>query len=299
MTEKKHSIRFTQNFIHSPVLAKKLVRFAAIHPGETVLEIGPGKGILTRELAERVTATGSVVAVEYDKKLAHNLAADFEASPQIKIEYGDILKFDLRRLSGNFLVFSNIPFNITSEILEHLFTGAHRPDRAYLVLQTDTLIGKQIQGGGPTETFKSLMIKPLVSIQPVYAFSMSDFKPRPHVNTTLFGFARRDKPLIAVSQVNHYKDFLAFIAKDRVGEGVWKKIFSKRQLANLVKQTGLVNGKGLKLQSVEAIASLFARFVTFDPSKQAVVRGAMARLRAEQRKTEQINLRGDHRRPKR
>ena len=200
---------------------------------------------------------------------------------------------------GSYLVFSNIPFNITSEILEFLFTAVHRPDRAYLILQTDTLIGKPYHGGAPTETFKSLMIKPAYTIQRLVAFSKNDFKPRPSVDTTLFGFARRDNPLIKHSQYDLYKNFLAFIAKDRVGEGAWRKIFSKRQLANPGKKAGLIDGKGLKSQSVEAIASLFTRFMTLDTSKRTLVSGAMARLRAEQQKMEQINQQHTHRRPKR
>ncbi|HEX2620399.1 MAG TPA: rRNA adenine N-6-methyltransferase family protein, partial [Phototrophicaceae bacterium] len=64
-------LRFTQNFLHSKALVDKIVKLAKLQPGSTVLEIGPGKGIITAKLADQVTATGKVIAIELDSGLAN------------------------------------------------------------------------------------------------------------------------------------------------------------------------------------------------------------------------------------
>lgn len=291
-------IRFTQNFLRDPVLVSKLVKQAGVQAGQTVLEIGPGKGIITKALAQAVGVKGQVVAVEIDQVLAAKLENDLRPFPQIKLVIGDILTFDLASLPPGYKVFANIPFNITSALLEYLFDTNLGPLSAHLILQTDTLLGAG-ERGFILETFKSLLIKPLYTVDALYSFKRSDFSPPPGVDTALFRFERRQSPLIDPVQYDLYKDFLAFVSKDRVGEGVWLRVFSRQQLQKQAEQAELTLGRGIKLQSIEAIISAFKTFVIGSKAKQAVVNGSMAALRTEQVRREQINRAGGHRRPRR
>lgn len=284
------SLRYTQNFLKSRKLVEKIVRLAEIKSGMTVLEIGPGKGIITRVLAKAVGENGRVVAVELDGRLSAELQKSFHTSPSIQIVHQNILKFDLAMLGERYHIVSNIPFNITSDLLTFLLNPTSGAATAHLILQRDTLIGTN-KGGHDTETFKSLLIKPLYTIEAVHQFARTDFTPKPTVETALFAFERRAEPLVA--QYDLYADFLAFVSKDRVGEGAWRKLFSKRQLAA---QSTLQQGRGLKSQSLTGVLAAFADLHT---AKQKIVRGAMRQLREEQKRHTKINRAGGHHRSKR
>lgn len=287
MKHKPPEIRFTQNFLHSKALVDRIVKLAKIESGSTVLEIGPGKGIITSKLAEEVSKQGKVVAVELDGDLAKRLRDLFSETPQVEIVNTDILTFRLEDLPQLYSVFSNVPFNITSALLEHLFNLKVGPTKAHLILQMDALIN---QG----ETFKSLMLKPLYTIELAHTFSRSDFNPQPGVETALFAFEKRAEPLINPAQYDLYKDFLAFVSKDRVGEGVWRKVFSANQLTRMGEDSALVYGRGLKSQTIDGIVAAFQVFVS--GTKRQLVNGAMAKLREEQARREKINKEGGHRR---
>lgn len=294
-TEKQ--LRFTQNFLKSQDLVKRLVHLAKIEPGSTLLEIGPGKGIITAELARRVTAGGRVVAVELDANLVEELSRKFEHIPQVEILNENILQFGLERMGGAYDLFSNVPFNITSRLLEFLFNPSTGPDKAHLILQQDAIVGKNKEGS-ETETFKSMLIKPLYRVRVRHRFFKSDFRPRPSVETALFSFEKRATPLIDVARYELYKDFLAFVSKDRVGEGAWLKLFSKRQIKRLVSQSGLMPNRGLKSQTVEAVVAAFDLFAALGGAKQKRVLGAMRMLRDEQSRMTEIAQAGGHHRSK-
>lgn len=288
-------LRFSQNFLHSKALVKSIVALAQIPRGGTVLEIGPGKGIITQALAEEVGPEGRVVAVELDSVLSARLREQFSAAPQVHIHHADILQFDLHTLGDSYQVFSNVPFNVTSEVLDSLFTHMHSPQRAHLILQVDALISRSEYGDG--ETLKSLMLQPRYNVAAVRAFARTDFTPQPSVETALFAFERRAVPLIHDEEYALYKDFLAFVSKDRVGEGVWRKVLSKNQIDLLTREQGLVPARGLKSQQVSAMIAAFQQ-VRKDPAKLGVVRGALLALRQEQARRESINQAGGHHRSK-
>lgn len=292
-----HDLRITQNFLQSKALVDKIVKLAKLPLGSTVLEIGPGDGIITRRLADAVTAQGKVIAIELDQRLASKLTETFRAVPQVEIVHQDVLTFDLAPLEGEYIVFSNIPFNITSPLLEWLFEPTSAPLQAHLILQEDTLIAVNKQGYS-TSTLKSLMIQPFHTIEIAHRFARADFFPQPGVDTALFAFSRRSQPLIDVLHYPLYKDFLAFVSKDRVGEGVWTKLFSKDQLLKLADQSELVYARGIKSQSIEAIISVFNLFLHGQKAKHNVVKGAMLNLRDEQKRTGEINRVGGHHRSK-
>src|SRR5690606_9557743 len=114
-------LRYTQNFLRRPALVQELVTLAQIQPGDTVLEIGPGRGIITQELAQAVTPQGRVVALELDTALAQTLQEQFSSFPHIEIREQDALTFDLASLTANYTVVANVPFAITNALLEWLF----------------------------------------------------------------------------------------------------------------------------------------------------------------------------------
>jgi len=106
---------------------------ADITPEDTVLEIGPGLGTLTSELLRRA---GKVVAVEFDAELARKLPGQFPGK-NLEVINQDILRFDLSSLPEGYKVIANVPYYITSKIVERLMTAENKPSVVVLLVQKE------------------------------------------------------------------------------------------------------------------------------------------------------------------
>ncbi|TAL14559.1 ribosomal RNA small subunit methyltransferase A [Patescibacteria group bacterium] len=106
---------------------------AELTPDDTVLEIGPGLGTLTSELLRRAKR---VVAVEFDAELARKLPAQFPGK-NLEVVQDDILSFDLSTLPKNYAVVANVPYYITSKIVQMLLTAQNKPKVAVLLVQKE------------------------------------------------------------------------------------------------------------------------------------------------------------------
>jgi 16S rRNA (adenine1518-N6/adenine1519-N6)-dimethyltransferase len=125
-----------QNFLLDESILKDMTIGAGISQSDTVLEIGPGLGSLTRHLA---LAAGDVVAVELDQKLFPALEEILKPYPNVRLIQGDILKLapgDLIQTAG-YLVVANIPYYITSAVLRHLLASAPSPSRIVITVQKE------------------------------------------------------------------------------------------------------------------------------------------------------------------
>ena len=120
-----------QHWLHDREALAAIAEAADIVPGETVLEIGPGLGTLTSELLRRGAA---VVAVEFDAELAGKLPGQFPGKNLI-VHSEDILQFDLNSLPKNYKVVANVPYYITSKIVEKLVRATNKPSKAALLVQ--------------------------------------------------------------------------------------------------------------------------------------------------------------------
>ncbi len=107
---------------------------AELEPKDTVLEIGPGQGTLTRQLLKRA---GQVVAVEFDKILAVNLPEKVGNKHKLTVISEDILRFDLTQLPPNYKVVANIPYYLTSHLLRLLSESTNPPSIAVLLVQKE------------------------------------------------------------------------------------------------------------------------------------------------------------------
>src|SRR5215207_3197527 len=125
-----------QNFLQDPMALEAIVATAEIQPTDTVLEIGPGLGSLTRYLA---VAAREVIAVELDEKLISPLKTVLSPYQNVQIINGDILKLSPPDLmTGNdYLVVANIPYYITSAVIRHLLESESKPRRIVLTIQKE------------------------------------------------------------------------------------------------------------------------------------------------------------------
>lgn len=125
-----------QNFLQDPLALEEIVAAAQIQPADSVLEIGPGLGSLTRYLA---ASARNVIAVELDENLIPPLKDVLTPYQNVHIIHGDILKLSPKDLinENNYLVVANIPYYITSAVTRHLLESEPKPRRMVLTLQKE------------------------------------------------------------------------------------------------------------------------------------------------------------------
>jgi 16S rRNA (adenine1518-N6/adenine1519-N6)-dimethyltransferase len=128
--------RLGQNFLQDPYALEKVVHAAEIHPTDTVLEIGPGLGSLTRYLA---AAAQKVIAVELDDRLFPALEAIIAPYHNVHLVQGDILAIGTNEIieQQDYLVVANIPYYITSALIRHLLESNPKPRRIVLTIQKE------------------------------------------------------------------------------------------------------------------------------------------------------------------
>ena len=125
-----------QNFLQDPLALQKVAAAAEIQPTDTVLEIGPGLGSLTRYLA---VAAKEVIAVELDADLLPPLKQVLGPYQNVHLIHGDILKLSPEDLiaKSDYLVVANIPYYITSAVIRHLLEAEAKPRRMVLTVQKE------------------------------------------------------------------------------------------------------------------------------------------------------------------
>ena len=132
--------RLGQNFLCDRNTLDKIVRAANLSPDDRVVEIGPGLGGLTLALSR---AAATVTAVEIDRHLEPILTETLQDSPNVSVVYADFLKLDLEALFATAfgdapgVVVANIPYYITSPLLEILLTNKRRIKRIVLLVQNE------------------------------------------------------------------------------------------------------------------------------------------------------------------
>lgn len=167
-----------QNFLTSVPARIAIVEAGEISPGDTILEIGPGRGFLTRALLE----TGaSVVALEKDRDLIPVLQDMFSGYSNFDLIEGDALAYEPDK-SGYKLI-ANIPYYITGAILERYLTHRNQPDRVVVLVQKE--VAERICAKDGKESILSLSVKAYGDPRLVYRVSKGSFNPVPKVDSAV------------------------------------------------------------------------------------------------------------------
>ncbi len=122
-----------QHWLNDEMILDAMLAGAQVRPGDTVLEIGPGPGSLTRKL---VAVADKVIAVEFDEPLARDLPGRVPAD-NLEVVRQDILRFDLTQLPANYKVVANIPYYLTSKLLRVLCESSNPFASAALLIQKE------------------------------------------------------------------------------------------------------------------------------------------------------------------
>jgi len=190
-----------QNFLQDPAALEKIVQAAEISMGDSILEIGPGLGNLTRYLA---ASAKTVTVVELDTSLVPVLRTVLASHPNTRIIEGDILHFSPAGLSlpEDYLVVANVPYYITSAIFRHLLETHPRPRRIVLTIQKE--VAHRICAAPGDSSLLALSVQ--VYGQPRIAASIpaGAFYPAPKVDSAVIRVDLYPQPLIPITRLERF-----------------------------------------------------------------------------------------------
>ena len=167
-----------QNFLVDPNIVRKIVEAAAITSDETVLEIGPGRGSLTRALC---AVAGRVQAVEVDPRLCAYLRECLADCPNLELYEGDALHWPLDQLPLQSAVVANLPYYLSTPLLFRLLDARPRLSRAVVMLQAE--VAHRLVASPGAKDYGALSVAVQRAAQPRVLFRVSPncFRPRPEV----------------------------------------------------------------------------------------------------------------------
>lgn len=175
-----------QHFLNSPGVLAKIVDAAKLTPGETVLEIGPGTGVLTRALLD---AGANVIAVEKDTRAYGLLMEKFGAElvdKRLTLYLGDILESDRASyglVENKYALVANIPYYITGAILESFLEHEPRPNRMVLLVQKE--VAERIVAADNKESILSVSVKAFGVPRMIAKVPRGAFTPPPTVDSAI------------------------------------------------------------------------------------------------------------------
>ena len=206
---KRHDLRprrrFGQNFLVDANTLAKIVTAGALGPGDPVLEIGAGLGVLTRSLAEAVTPSGRVIALEIDTDLLPALAETVGELPQVQIVSGDVMALDWPAFldthfpgAGQVSVVANIPYNITSPLLTTLLDQTGRFARIVLLVQKEVAARLGARPGTADYSSLGVFTQFHAQVETIGIVSRRVFFPPPDVDSAIVRLTPHTAPPVAV-----------------------------------------------------------------------------------------------------
>ena len=193
--------RYGQHFLSDRNILQRIVRLAEVSSGDTVVEIGPGAGALTRELA----ATASrVVAIEIDRDLVPALRASMPAN--VEVVQADALEADFAVLAGGapFHIVGNLPYNVATPLLKRFIDCRDRILDVTIMLQKE--VAERIRATAGSADYGPLSVLIQYYANPIRGFAVSPgaFTPRPRVDSAVIRLEWK-------REIAHATDFTDFV----------------------------------------------------------------------------------------
>lgn len=176
-----------QHFLVDAESVEAIIAAADIRPSDTVLEIGPGLGVMTDRLGE----TGAqIVAVETDSKLVELLRR--RVPHNVLIKESDIMKFNLSTLPAKYKVVANVPYYITSPIIRLLMESSNPSSVAVLLIQKE--VAERIAAHPGDMSILALSVQYYADVELVADVPRDKFMPAPNVDSTVIKIVRKPQP---------------------------------------------------------------------------------------------------------
>ena len=219
--------RLGQHFLRDPNIVRKIIALADIQPKDTVVEIGPGQGILTRALSP---VAGKVFALEIDHQLYQSLKLTFGKSPDssnIEWIHADALDFPWEKIPKPFKVVANLPYSVSTPILFRLLEMRSRISRMILMFQLEVARRIVAQKGGKDYGVLSISTQFYADPRLEFIVPRGCFSPKPRVDSAVVHLKLRETPRVPV------KDEAFFFRVVRAGFA-----HRRKSLRNALKDSG-------------------------------------------------------------
>ena len=198
-----------QHFLSDATLLNNIANTLDPETGDVVLEIGAGRGALTRVLAPRV---GTLVAIERDPALASALAQELAGShAHVTIVQGDALRLDWHVLTGGvaaFKVIGNIPYYITSPLIEKALTPP-LPRSVVFLVQREVADRLAAPPGSPSYGALSVGVQAAARVERLFIIKAGAFRPPPRVDSALVRLTPLERPLVTPEETAAFRAFVA------------------------------------------------------------------------------------------
>ncbi len=195
MTDRRPRKSLGQCFLTNRRVAEKIVALAEVGPSDRVVEIGPGRGILTRLLADRA---GELVAIEIDPRWHADLEAEFAPRSHVRVVFGDALTYPFEEIAPPFKIVANLPYYISTPILFRLLELRARISLMILMLQREVVDRLLAKPGTKSYGALSVAVAYRAEIRKGFSVAPGSFSPRPAVESAVVVIAPRPAPAIAV-----------------------------------------------------------------------------------------------------
>lgn len=194
-----------QNFLKSKIALIKMIEAGEIGPQDTVLEVGPGKGVLTEKLLEKV---GKVIAIEKDHRLIELLQEKFAveiANGKLVLLNRDILDLDLKSVPKPYKIIANIPYYITGQFLRKFLETDFQPERIIVMVQKE--IAQRIMAHDKKESLLSISVKAYGTPKMIMKVGKENFSPAPKVDSAILAITNISKKLFLDNQIEEKRFF--------------------------------------------------------------------------------------------
>lgn len=254
--------RFGQHFLASPAVAQKIVDAAGVATEDAVLEIGPGRGILTDLLAERA---GRLVAVELDRNLARELAARYQGRSNVRIVQGDFLEVDPLSLglagTERTLAVANLPYNVSVPILEKLLAPPAAGQAvpvffAKLVVMVQREVAARMAAGPGSKDYGALsvFIQAKAGVERLFDVRPGSLVPPPKVVSTVVKLWPLSEPLVPGVEAEGFHRFVRACfgyRRKTLGAGLRQALRTDREAVERIgKLTGIDLGRRAESLSI-------------------------------------------------
>jgi 16S rRNA (adenine1518-N6/adenine1519-N6)-dimethyltransferase len=249
------SKRLGQNFLIDQNIKNKIIDSVRLNREDTVLEIGPGLGALTEDLCARAK---KVTAIEKDTRLYNFLLN--EANSNLELLNKDILKYEFKNLPQKLIIVGNLPYSISSPILNHLIENKAHIDSAYITVQKE--FGERVTAMPGAKDYASLSCYIQFYTEPKILFNIprAAFFPAPEVDSCFMRLIMRKEKLFDVDETLFFKIIRSAFGKRRktIESSLYSAgIFpSKQSLIEALKKSGIPASSRPETLSLEQFSLL-------------------------------------------
>lgn len=218
-----------QNFLIDLSIAQNIIQLAHIQPGEPVVEIGPGKGVLTQLLIQQAD---SLTAIELDPQLSQGLQNRFSNTPSFKLVEGDAAKFDYGSLGVGLNVVSNLPYYAATHIMKKLIHYRKHIRSMTLMLQKEVVDRLTAKPGLRAYGSLSVYVHYHCEVQRLLEIPNYAFSPKPKIDSSLISLTPLPQPRVQVEDPKLFFKMVnaAFFHKRKMLKNNlkdWKHLFNE------------------------------------------------------------------------